>query len=328
VSLTKVPLETGAIEALVRDAFGATARVAACRAAEGGMYNAGYHLDLEGAGPARAFLKVAPPDALPCLTHEKGLLRAEVETLRKVSAAGVGQAPAVLHVDLSRRHAPRDAVFLEHLPGALLSEVTAAPAGDLRREIGRIAAGVQSVGAEAFGYPGSPDLQAATWPEAFGRMVDALFDDAARFQVEPPLAPLQGGFRAVLPQLAVVTRPSLVHYDLWDGNILVAPDGGDWRVTGFIDWERAFYGDPVAELVSLSFHNAMEPEPALVEGWAEVADLTLDAAARRRLALYRAYLWMVMLVEAGPRGFLTSQAPEKWPILRRRLERDLAAAQD
>ena len=106
MSPTKVPLPQEEIEALARAAFGSSARIAECRPAEGGMYNAGYHLRLEGAGPGRAFLKVAPPEALPCLTHERSLLRAEIDTLRKVAATGVGLAPAVLHADLSRRALP------------------------------------------------------------------------------------------------------------------------------------------------------------------------------------------------------------------------------
>lgn len=328
-SLTKVPLGPAQIESLVRAAFGVRARIADCRPAEGGMYNDGYHLRLEGAAPAHAFLKVAPPEDLPCLTHERGLMRAEIETLKRVAAAGVGRAPAVLWADLSRGLVDRDVVILEHLAGGLLSEarVAAEDGPALRRQIGAVAAGVQSVAAPAFGYPGSPELQAATWPDAFGRMVEALLDDAARFGLDPAVEPLRRRFAALLPELGGVTRPSLVHYDLWDGNILVAPGEGGWSLTGLIDWERAFYGDPVAELVSLSFHSRMSPDPAALEGWATVAGLDLDAAARRRLALYRAYLWLVMLVEAGPRGFLVSQPAEKWPILRRRLDRDLAEAE-
>jgi aminoglycoside phosphotransferase (APT) family kinase protein len=39
-----------------------------------------------------------------------------------------------------------------------------------------------------------------------------------------------------------VTRPALIHFDLWPGNIFV--DGS--RIVGLIDHERAFWGDPAA----------------------------------------------------------------------------------
>jgi aminoglycoside phosphotransferase (APT) family kinase protein len=328
-SLTKVPLENAAIEALVRAAFGARARVIDCRTAASGMYNAGYHLKLERGGPAQVFLKAAPPDHLPCLTHERSLMRAEIETLVRVAAAGVGRAPVVLWTDVSHRIIDRDVVFLEHLAGVLLSEVEVEPNDRpaLRRQIGAVAAGTKSVEGAAFGYPGSPELQAATWPEAFSRMINALFDDAARFGVTPAVEALRPRFMAQAPSLGAVTRASLVHFDLWDSNILVTKGKAGWTLAGVIDWERAFYGDPVAELVSLSAHTGMSPDPDVLEGWATLERLDLDAAARRRLALYRAYLWLIMLVEAGPRGFLVSQPAEKWPVVRRRLEQDLAEAE-
>jgi Ser/Thr protein kinase RdoA (MazF antagonist) len=329
-SLTKVPLTTGEIEAVVRAAFGEGERVAAARPALGGMYNAGYHLDLVGGGPPRAFLKAAPPAELPCLTHEQGLMRAEIDTLRRVAAAGVGAAPRLLFADVSRRIVPRDVIVLEHLPGALLSEteVAEADAPALRRQIGALAAGIQAVVGPAFGYPHDPALQAATWAEALGRMLEAVFDDARRLGVDPPLEPLRARFLALLPMLGDVREPRLVHYDLWDGNILIERAGQGWAVTGFIDWERAFYGDPLAELVSLSFHTpTFALDPAVLKGWRSVAPLDLDGAVRRRIALYRGYLWLIMLTEAGPRGFLETQPRDKWPAIRRRLAGDLAVAE-
>lgn len=330
VSATKVPLDPGEIAALVSAAFGSAARVTSARTADGGMYNAGYHLDLSGGGPARAFLKAAPPDAMPCLTHERGLMRAEIETLRRVATAGVGAAPAVLFADTGRRIVDRDVVFLEHLPGTLLSETEIPPAEapSLRRQVGALVAGVQGVEGPAFGYPHIAALQAPTWRAAFSLMLDAVFADAERLGVDPPLSPYRTRFEARLVLLEAVTRPSLVHYDLWDGNILVARGEGGWRVTGLIDWERAFHGDPLAELANMSFHTpGMALDPDVIAGWASVAPLEIDTDARRRVALYRAYLWLIMLIEAGPRGFLETQPPEKWPRIRARLEADLEAAE-
>ena len=329
-SLTKVPLTTDELEAVVRAAFGEGARVAAARPADGGMYNAGYHLDLAGSGPPKAFVKVAPPAEMPCLTHERGLMRAEIDTLGRAATAGVGAAPKLLFADVSRRIITRDVVVLEHLPGALLSETEVAQedAPALRRQVGALAAGIQAVVGPAFGYPHDSGLQAATWAGAFGRMQDAVFDDARRLAVEPAVEPLRDRFRALLPLLSDVHEPRLVHYDLWDGNILIERAGQGWVVTSFIDWERAFYGDPLAELVSLSFHEpGFVLDPEVLEGWRSAAPLDLGDSALRRLALYRGYLWLIMLTEAGPRGFLETQPREKWSAIRRRLERDLAAAE-
>jgi hypothetical protein len=69
MSLTKVDLSPAEIEALVVGVFGTDAGVASARAADAGMYNAAYYLELTGGGPRRAVLKAAPPRDLAVLTY-------------------------------------------------------------------------------------------------------------------------------------------------------------------------------------------------------------------------------------------------------------------
>ena len=47
--------------------------------------------------------------------------------------------------------------------------------------------------------------------------------------------------------------------------MLVRRAGAGWAITGVIDWERAFYGDPLAEVVSLAFHPKELPGRNVVE---------------------------------------------------------------
>ena len=108
-------------------------------------------------------------------------------------------------------------------------------------------------------------------------------------------------------ELDAVRRPALVHFDLWDGNVFVSPDaGGGARVTGMIDGERAFFGDPVAELVSLALLRDPADCPEILAGYAEVAGddrIELTDGVRRRLAMYTSYLYLIMIVEGEPRGY-------------------------
>jgi aminoglycoside phosphotransferase (APT) family kinase protein len=138
----------------------------------------------------------------------------------------------------------------------------------------------------------------------------ALLDDAARFGTELPCPPdeIRRLVDAHRPALAEVERPVLVHWDLWDGNILVSNDAAGPVVTGIIDSERALQGDPVFEFTSLTvFSEQAEDDRFVVDedflsGYCEVAGpLVLNGALRARLALYRTYLYLVMLIEVAPR---------------------------
>ncbi|MEV6846692.1 phosphotransferase [Actinoplanes sp. NPDC051411] len=134
------------------------------------------------------------------------------------------------------------------------------------------------------------------WPTAFVAMVAALRADAAAWGV--PLPPLDGVVERHASVLAEVTRPALLHFDLWDGNVLAGPSG---ELTGLVDGERYLYGDPLLDLVSPALFRRIEDTPGhpFLRGYG----LThFDRSARIRLALYRLHLYVLMLAEAPSRG--------------------------
>jgi aminoglycoside phosphotransferase (APT) family kinase protein len=230
----------------------------------------------------RLVLKIAP--AAPGLTHEHDLLATEAEYYRLASGplpSVVGAGPGFL--------------LMTELPGVPWSSVPDA-GPRLRAELGGIVAGLHTVTGDGFGYP--QDALRPTWPMAFTAMVDTVLADAVRYGVRlpRPAAEISHLVHRHEPLLALVTTPVLVHFDLWKGNILL----DDGRVSGIIDAERAFWGDPVAEFVSLTLFR--ELDPALVEGYrAAGGPAPFDLPARRRLAVYRVYLDLIMLVEMVPR---------------------------
>ncbi len=257
------------------------ASVVAAEEIGGGTYNRAIRVTL--ADGRRLVLKIAP--AAPGLSYEHDLLATEAEYYRLVPGplpSVVGAGPGFL--------------LMTEVPGVPWhgSEVTGREA--LRRELGGIVAGLHTVTGAGFGYLQDPPHP--TWPAAFTAMVDAVLGDAVRYGVHlpRPAAEIAHLVRRHEPLLELVTTPVLVHFDLWDGNILLDGD----RVSGIIDAERAFWGDPVAEFVSLTLFR--DPDPALVDGYrAAGGPAPFDAPSRRRLALYRVYLDLIMLVEIVPR---------------------------
>jgi aminoglycoside phosphotransferase (APT) family kinase protein len=306
--LTKRRVSEGELARLVDRGFG-PARVAGWRELTGGTYNAVYAVGLDDG--RELVLKVAPPPGLKLLTHEAELLRTEVYFYRRAARAGL-PVPEVAYADFGRELVGTDYAFLSVVPGdelrALQAGLPAAQVAAVRRELAALTARLHTVTGPAYGYPlrGSRSWQ-PTWRGAFGAMADDILADARQLGKPLPTTPDRIGelMRRHAEVLDDVDRPVLVHFDLWDGNVFVTRDGGAARVAGLIDGERAFFGDPVAEFVSMALFRDLDEVPELLAGYAAGggAPVELTASVRRRLNLYTTYLYVIMAIEGATRGW-------------------------
>jgi aminoglycoside phosphotransferase (APT) family kinase protein len=208
-------------------------------------------------------------------------------------------------------------------PGTPWNEAPPADPAPLRRELGRLTARLNAVTGPHFGYPAAPPDPGLGWRGAFTAMLEAVLADAARYgaTLPVPLDRVRSLAEAAAPALDEVTMPALVHFDLWEGNILL----GDGAITAIIDGERMFWGDPLAEFASLNLFGGPEDDPDLLAGYAAAGGLTaFDDAAHLRLALYRAYLYLIMLTEIHPRAY----TPDHTTLTHRKVTPHLTAALD
>jgi aminoglycoside phosphotransferase (APT) family kinase protein len=280
-------------------------QVAECRDLAGGTFNAVSVVTL-GSGE-RLVVKVPPDPETPLLSYERGILGTEALFYRLAGGLPGVTVPAVLAVEAA---APGGGyLVMTECPGSPWQGIVPPPAGqerdELRAELGRQVARLHTITGTGFGYPSAAfGPLRESWREAFGGMVDAVLADAARFAVTlpRPAAEIRDLFGARAGLLDEVTTPALVHFDLWDGNILVEPGPGGRRLGALIDAERAFWGDPLADLVSLALFHDIEQDAAFLRGYRdEGGKVTFAPAERDRIALYRAYLHLIMLIEAVPR---------------------------
>ncbi|MFG3270123.1 phosphotransferase family protein [Streptomyces luteogriseus] len=262
----------------------------------GGTYNTVEELRLTDGG--RYVLKVPPAAAVPGLRHEKRLLVSEAEFYRSAARADV---PAPHEVS-----AGDDFLLMTAVPGEPWDgTLTDAEQMALRTELGRQVARLHRVTGPGFGYPsGALGPLVADWRTAFTAMFDAVLDDARRYGARLPRSADAVARTAAFAYGALdeVTDPCLVHFDLWRGNILVDRTDGEARIGGLIDGERMFWGDPLADFVSLALLGDIRQDEEFLAGYREAGGRArFDTGARLRLALYRAYLYLIMLTETVPR---------------------------
>lgn len=270
----------------------------------GGMFASAYRIDLTDGRTVVA--KIVSADTERLLRYEHGILGTEAAIYR--AAAGHIPVPTVVHEDVSRTLVAGDVVVVTHLDGTPWSDLSLTPAQTTtaRTNLGAAMASMHRLTGTRFGYP-APEagLSAPTWRAAFTLMVEAVLDDAARWNVAQPA----GRVRAALLQhghvLDAVTRPSLVHNDLWEGNVFLDPD--TLAVVGIIDTERALWADPLLDLVGSDQFGIGEINPDLLAGDAVAGGvLTTELAGPggvERLALYRLYYALILSTEVVVRGY-------------------------
>ncbi|GAB3657909.1 phosphotransferase family protein [Glycomyces tarimensis] len=309
------------VEALVRERLSGDVAVVGHEEFTDGFFNAAHAVAL--ADGRHLVVKVAPDVDLKLMRYEVDLMAHEIEFFERAAPAGV-PLPKLWHAD-----ATAGLMIMDRLQGVNLQHGKAdIPEGELpalRRQIGELSARIGAVEGELFGYPRKDGrTRSSSWAESFTAIIDDVLADAAEFGTElpRPAAQIASLIAAHRPLLDTVRHPRLVHYDLWDGNIFVRRGGSGWEVEAFIDGERAFYGDPVAELASLTAFIPRSEADSVVDAFLGRAPVEDEI---RRLRLYRLYIWLMLIVECEVRGYGPEQTANQQRWASEQLVKDLAA---
>jgi aminoglycoside phosphotransferase (APT) family kinase protein len=315
-SKSKTNIDQHTAQAIVSEAFGDEAQLAGFEELADGYFNAAYLLELRDG--RRGVLKIAPPPDVPILRYERGIMRSEVETLRRVRSQTTVRAPEVLWYDSSHRIVPSDWFLMSFVPGIPFNrareQLSPAAIAQVERTVGDSLRQMHAVEGDGFGYMALPEQRHITWRQAFLAMMGDLLGDGEALGVTLPVpyAELRANIHAAAGTLDEVVTPRLLHWDLWDGNIFVDTTHGE--VTGLIDFERALWGDPLMEFQFRTFATT----PAFDAGYGSA--LLTTPEERRRRTLYNLYLYLIMIVECYVRHYATDDQ-EQWA--RARLEEEL-----
>ncbi|GAA3804817.1 aminoglycoside phosphotransferase family protein [Sphaerisporangium flaviroseum] len=304
-SRTKRRLSAAQLHALILRTLGTG--VTSAEELTDGFANAVWRLSLDDG--RQVVLKVSPPPDLELLRYERHLLRTEAQVYHLATPAGI-PLPRLLYSGFDDPELGGDYLIMSALDGVPWNQAESLGEDDqraLRHELGRLLAELHTIaGQGVYGYPYA-GLTGPTWRDAFIVMMGALMDDAVRYATPLPcsLVEIAGAIHSNAHVLDEVTVPMLVHFDIWPGNVFLStPPEEPPRIQALIDHERAFWGDPLADFVTPTIFEELRDDDPILVGYREAGGkLDLTPEARTRDAMYRVYLYLILLVENGPRQY-------------------------
>lgn len=263
-----------------------------------GMCNVAYKLTF--ADGFQTILKIASPIKSGFLSNERFLMEAEVRALKLVTDKTDIKVPKVYAYDTSKTVCEGDYFFMECLEGVnwitVYDDLTEETRENLRREIGEVQRKLTAITNPKFGMLGDDEYSFDSLFEFVYYMMKNVLKDAAARDIEigVPAAEILTALAADKACFDEVTTPSLVHWDMWEGNIFIR----EGKVTGIIDWERTMWGEPFMD--EPFRHHKRSPQT--LEGFGiSLEDLTQEE--RRRLCWYDIILDLTMMVEVFYREY-------------------------
>jgi aminoglycoside phosphotransferase (APT) family kinase protein len=227
----------------------------------GGTFNEAYFIEIS--GKEKVVLRVAPLPVPDMYWDDVALMRREHNT-RPFFASIAPLTPKTLLADFTRQIVGRDYVLQTFLEGDRWSdieeELTDEENVELWRQCGEIVKQIHETTGDQFGYP-HPGRSFANWHDVildrFSRLTRSLKDYQADISYFSTIFDFARSAQSVFNE---VHTPHLLHGDLWTFNLLVTRKNGTQRITGVLDTERAWWGDPLADWIMFCLSIRSEEE--------------------------------------------------------------------
>ncbi len=258
-----------------------------------GEFNAAYKVETD---KGTYVLKIAPPKEALVLTYEKNMMRSEVFWYEQMHKYTKIHAPAVYASDYSNECISSDCFIMEMMDGQTLSMIDFTREESEQVQVKKIEmlTQIHKIHNDRYGY-----LQTGlydTWYEAIHNMVSNLIKDCNQLGKETADGCKLLQYIEVYQELLSRVPCCMVNFDLWDSNVLYDNGGLVW-----IDPERSFWGDPVADFITIGCGQKapLSKKLAEIEIYNRTAEVPISASTEEciRYAIAVGYLALVEEVE-------------------------------
>lgn len=200
----------------------------------GGLVNSVFRLEFD-LPPHRAVVKIHGTD--------NNTFAAEARALRHLRAETACPVPGVYLHDSSGRLIPHAFLLLEHVPGVCLDSLDLDPSerADIDVQLAEVLGELHSHQGRSWGGLEADDAS-STWADLFAaRLAQARAHPAvAERLTRNVLTRVDEAIDLAHQALSEGGRPTLIHGDVWDGNLMVRRDDGRWRLIGLLDPDLQF----------------------------------------------------------------------------------------
>lgn len=281
------PVMAETIEQMCKRAFGQMTDVVAARELGNGEYNNVYLVEL--ANRDAVILRVAPQSSEQGIWLEHSFMRREY-FLHPYFAPIAPLLPKTLAIDFTHQLIERDYMFQTYMPGELWSNVMDTLTEDeneaLWRQFAHLARTIANIKGDVFGMP-YPGLQFATWSEKVLDALEQSLREAIRYGLDSePIQMLRDIAATHVDLIDEITRPSLLHGDLWPFNILIQRREEGWMISAVLDADRGYWGDPLADWTFNLLERKVSPRVQEVF-WQEFGRPEETPGLHFRTSLYR-----------------------------------------
>ncbi len=300
-SVTKFRQPFSAIRKMVEAAFGEDLLTSPekAREMEGGYCNMVYELSL----PIGDFiLKIAPPTEVEMMSYEEGMMETEVRMLRFLGANTKVPMPRVIFEDGSGTICPSRYFIMTKISGLVYARVMNEMSPEQKEAIGAELGGfcrqIHAFKGEQFGIIGKP----SSWTKDYKSYIMGLFrmllEDGHRKGSNLQIISYEDLWTLLTDKaegagFEDVQIPTLIHWDMWEGNIFVE----NGHVTGIVDFERCMWSE---YLMENGFSGFQKPVEGFLKAYGKV-NFTAQEDTRR--SFYRLYRYLGMVVECEYRQY-------------------------
>lgn len=272
----------------------------------GGTFNTLYQIRGSGILQNGIILKTGPQQDVAMPSHKRDILKTEVYAYQMLQEQKI-PIPKLYGYDFSKTYLPCDYFLMEKMNGRTWYEHWPIRDPGLMRALGKYTARMHKVGLDWFGeLSDDPAKRFHSWGAAFTAMVEEALESIRAQQLKLPFDAIRSAVTSRRLMLDAVEKPSLVNFDLWAGNVFVEKREDGYDLTGMIDFERSFLGDPLASFSSaLLLYDDVEKETAFLEGYNKASEkkLVITDADREKMVLYEMFMYLRSYAETHRYGF-------------------------